>query len=310
VPTSSSLPTGRTRAWLQLLRPATVATALADVLTGAAVAGAGWPLGPAVQWLLVATACLYAGGIVLNDYFDRTLDATERPERPIPSGQIGAAAAGVTGAALSLAGIFAASQAGPAAALIATSTVVAVLSYDAWAKHRPFLGPANMGLCRALNLMLGVSATPATLATAWPLGLLPLGYIAAVTMVSRGEVQGGKRPVLVAAIGLVSTVVLALTGLVIVRAFVSNGSGNFTGLHTLWSLALVAWLAGRIFPALLRAARTLAPGDIRHAVRTGVLSLVLLNAVIAASYAGIIYSLAVLATGLLALALARLFAVT
>ena len=79
---------GRARAWLQLLRPANVATALADVLAGAAVAGAAWPPAPVVYWLLVATACLYAGGIVFNDYFDRTLDAIERPERPIPSGRI------------------------------------------------------------------------------------------------------------------------------------------------------------------------------------------------------------------------------
>ena len=40
------------------------------------------------------------------------------------------------------------------------------------------------------------------------------------------------------------------------------------------------------------------------------LSLVLLDAVIAAAYAGMIYSLAVLATALLAGWLARLFAVT
>src|SRR5215213_5958422 len=60
------------RAVLQLLRPANVATALADVLAGFALAGLGNR--SALPWLLLATAALYAGGIVLNDVFDRELD--------------------------------------------------------------------------------------------------------------------------------------------------------------------------------------------------------------------------------------------
>jgi 4-hydroxybenzoate polyprenyltransferase len=71
------------RACLQLLRPANVTTALADVLAGFAIAGLGNRA--ALPWLLLATAALYAGGIVLNDVFDREIDKLERPDRPIPS---------------------------------------------------------------------------------------------------------------------------------------------------------------------------------------------------------------------------------
>ena len=70
------------RPYLELMRPANVATALADVLAGYAVAGLGNPR--ALPWLLLSTACLYAGGVVLNDFFDRDVDRLERPERPIP----------------------------------------------------------------------------------------------------------------------------------------------------------------------------------------------------------------------------------
>jgi hypothetical protein len=45
-------------------------------------------------------------------------------------------------------------------------------------------------------------------------------------------------------------------------------------------------------------------------VRTGVLSLVLLDAAIAAGYAGVVYSFSIVATGVLAGWLARRFAVT
>jgi 4-hydroxybenzoate polyprenyltransferase len=303
---------GQLSAYLELLRPANVATSLADVLAGTAVAASGSAAvpGPGVGWLLAATACLYAGGIVLNDVFDREVDTRERPERPIPSGRVTVWQAAALGATLLVAGIAAGLAAGPVPAAVAAAVAVAVVAYDAWGKRHPFIGPVNMGLCRALNLMLGVAIVPSALAWAWPLGLLPLTYIAAVTMVSRGEVHGGKRPVIVAATGLVCLVGAALVGVVLSRMEVAPTARGFTPLHHAWALALCAWLLWRVIPAFLRAVGTSAPADVRNAVRTGVLSLVLLDAVIAASYAGIMSSLAVLATGLLAWWLARLFAVT
>lgn len=308
---SPNLRSGRLRACLELLRPANVATALADVLAGAAVgASAIETPPPGLGWLLLATAGLYAGGVVLNDVFDREVDARERPERPIPSGRVQAWQAATLSAGLLTGGIVAALAAGPAPAGIAVATAIAIVAYDAWGKRHPFIGPLNMGLCRALNLMLGVAIVPSALAWAWPLGLLPLTYIAAVTMVSRGEVHGGKRPVIVAATGLVSLVGVALLAIVLNRMEGSLTAQTFTSLHHVWALALAAALLWRVMPAFLRAAGTSAPADIRRAVRTGVLSLVLLDAVIAASYAGIMSSLAVLATGVLAWWLARLFAVT
>src|SRR6187402_2854277 len=96
-------PRSTRRAYLTLLRPANVVTALADVLAGAAVAGAPWS--PSMPWLLGSTACLYAGGVVMNDVADRAIDAVERPERPIPSGAVSAGAAGRLGLALLVAGV-------------------------------------------------------------------------------------------------------------------------------------------------------------------------------------------------------------
>ena len=52
------------------------------------------------------------------------------------------------------------------------------------------------------------------------------------------------------------------------------------------------------------------PAVIRRAVKAGVLSLVLVDSAIAASYAGPYYAAVVLGTGLVAGSLARLFSVT
>lgn len=296
----------RARGLLQLLRPANVATSLADVLAGAAVAGL--PFSSTLAWLLLATAALYAGGIVLNDYFDRELDRRERPERPIPSGRVGPVLAAALGGGLLLAGIAAASLAGAVPALVAVAITLTVLSYDGWGKHQVFLGPINMGMCRALNLMLGMSAVAGTITTYWPLGLIPLIYISAVTVVSRGEVHGSRRPVVLLGLSLVTSVVIGLAWLSWSpwpAAAVSSPESS-----RVWALGFTAWLAWRVLPAFWRASADPSPGPIRNAVRTGVLALVLVDAVIATAYAGIIYGLAVLAAGLLAWSLARLFAVT
>lgn len=290
------MPRHTTRAYLTLLRPANVATALADVLAGSAIAGSVDPR--ALPWLLLSTACLYAGGVVLNDVFDRDLDRVERPERPIPSGRVPVPAAAAFGAALLGAGILAAAQVNRAALLLAAAIAALVLLYDAWSKRRGAMGPINMGLCRALNLLLGAAAVPAALRSHWPVALIPFAYIVAVTALSRGEVHGGRTgPATFALISLSA----ALAGLTFLA--IRSEHALLTGLV----LVLLAW---RVVPPFAGARRTLDAGRIRLAVRTGVLSLVLVDAAIGTAFAGPVFGAWILATGLVAGWLAGRFAVT
>ena len=116
-------------AYLSLVRPPNITTALADVLAGYGVAGLGNP--SALPWLLVATACLYGGGVTLNDFFDRRLDQIERPERAIPSGRVPAAIAGSIGVLLLVSGVAAASRASATAAILALAIACLAVIYDA-----------------------------------------------------------------------------------------------------------------------------------------------------------------------------------
>ena len=284
------------RAYLELIRPANVVTALADVLAGYAVVGA--PDGGALPWLLGSTACLYAGGVVLNDVFDRRIDALERPERPIPSGRVSAGTAGALGATLLVAGVMFASQATMAAAGVAGGIAGLVVAYDAWAKRRGVAGPLAMGGCRGLNLLLGMAAAPAAMVAGWPLMLLPFVYIVAVTAVSRGEVHGGRATTSGVAFAAVAGVVAALMGLAA------------AGGPAVWGLAIAGLLAWRVLPPFWRAWRHPEPQLLRRAVRAGVLSLVFLDASLAATYAGGLYGLAVLLLAPAAYGLSRLYAVT
>uniref|UniRef100_UPI001E65DD69 UbiA family prenyltransferase n=1 Tax=Cellulomonas hominis TaxID=156981 RepID=UPI001E65DD69 len=88
---------------LELVRAPAVLTVLGDTVAGASAAGL--PVAGRRALLPLASACLYAGGMALNDWADRDLDAVERPERPVPSGRIGAGRALGVAAGLGAAGL-------------------------------------------------------------------------------------------------------------------------------------------------------------------------------------------------------------
>ncbi|MFY7889336.1 MAG: polyprenyltransferase, partial [Spirosomataceae bacterium] len=70
------------KTYLQLIRPANIVTAVADILAGISLSGFvfSWQLDKVIEvgLLIAATKMLYAGGIVFNDVFDAELDAIER----------------------------------------------------------------------------------------------------------------------------------------------------------------------------------------------------------------------------------------
>jgi 4-hydroxybenzoate polyprenyltransferase len=302
----------RVFAHVVLMRPANIITAVADILLGFAASGAvgrlhaeagavplGHPQLRALYWLVAATVGLYGGGVVLNDVFDADLDQVERPERPIPSGAASRRSAGLLGTGLLLGGIGAAAQASATSAWLAAAIAGLAVLYDARGKHHPLLGPLNMGACRGGNLLLGLSAVPGSPAQLWYLALIPVVYIAAITAVSRGEVNGGDKRVLLLSVGLYTLVISSVLGLL-----------RLPQAHAWYALPFLLLFAAMIFPPLLKALRSLRPPDVRQAVRAGVLALILLDATVAAGFAGWWYGLLVLALLPLSRWLAGRFAVT
>ncbi len=290
-------------AYLQLMRPANIITAWADILLGYAAAGAltmNENLNFVVLgWLILATTGLYGGGVVFNDVCDADLDAVERPERPIPSGRASLSGAILLGTGLLGMGIVAAAMVSGSSAILATIVAITALLYDKYGKHQTFLGPLNMGVCRGGNLLLGVSAVPAAVGDRWYLALIPIIYIAAITAISQGEVHGGRKITGIVAIALIGLVIGNIVGLGLLP--------EYTLLVTLPFLALFSAL---VLPPFVRAAITPSPELIQTAVKAGVLSLIVLDATIAAGFANWIYGLLLLALLPVSRFLARLFSVT
>ncbi|MHA8067606.1 UbiA-like protein EboC [Aquirufa sp. ROCK2-A2] len=293
---------GKVRAFLELTRPANVITALSDILAGMAIVGFTYGFKnyqiTSVLYLGLSSMCLYAGGVVFNDIFDRKLDAFERPERALPSGRIQLSESILGGLFLLLLGVLLAFSQSRLSGFIAVIIVILVILYDWKSKHNTFFGPFNMGLCRAFNLMLGMSVYELGVIEFGELLIVPLIYIFAITLVSRGEVHGSKPwPLWIAGI-LFLSVHLAQLNFAWEQhklAFILP----FIGLH--------AYL---LYIPLYKAIKQPIGPNIGKTVKAGVLSLIVMNAAwISASNQ---WYLAILVVALLPLSirLGKYFAVT
>lgn len=280
------------------MRPANIVTAVADILAGVSVAGFLWQ-GGNWWWLILATIGLYGGGVVFNDVFDADLDRVERPERPIPSGQVTIQQAAALGLALLLAGIACAFRVSIVSGFLAAAVALSALVYDKYAKHHSWLGPLNMGACRGGNLLLGISFSLLALEQYWWLVLIPVVFISDITLTSQGEVTGRNRRAIQLALGLDWIV---LGALVLLHVYT-----RFNVLHALPFLVLWAWMNTG---SKLKAIRQNEPALIMRAVKMGVLSLIPLNAALSAGFSGLLAGLLVLCLLPVSLGLARLFAVT
>lgn len=293
----------KTIGFLRLTRPANVVTSVSDVLAGIAISGVLLETDYAniflqIILLCIATIGLYGGGVVFNDVFDAALDRSERPERPIPSGVISLKEASALGTLLLLIGIGMAMWVSLISGLISISIAIAALVYNRWGKHHSFIGPLNMGLCRGLNLLLGISIVTSAIGQWWFLAFVPIIYIAAITMVSRGEVHGGSKKTLYFAAILYSIVIAAILFFTVKEKI------------QWWALIFLIAFAWMIFTALLKAIRKPLPANIGKAVKAGVLALILMNASWAAAFGFIYLAFVIILLLPLSLWLAKLFAVT
>ena len=310
--TTRTFTTQKLLAYAQLTRPANLVTAIADIMAGFAASGAmvalhSLPIAAwgetghvaSLFWLMLSTIGLYGGGVVFNDVFDAELDRVERPERPIPRGDASVRGASLLATSLLVLGVVAAWQVSELSAIIALTVALLAVLYDYWGKHQLIFGPINMGLCRGGNLLLGISAIPATVTHLWWLSFLPIAYIAAITMISRGEVHGGNRWALRGGFALYTSVIISLLLL-----------AGWLRISIEIVIPFLLLLGYFIYPPLIKALRTPEARYVGLAVKAGVLSLIVLDAALAATFAGWVYGLVVLLLLPISRWLAGRFAVT
>lgn len=288
------------RDYLQLIRPANVLTAVGDILAGAAIAG--WAGSTLVYWPLIllcfSSALLYAGGIVFNDIFDLAVDRIERPERVIPSGRISKNSAIALGIFCLATGVLLAFVVNIIAGVIACLVAVCAMLYDRFGKRHPWFGPVNMGMCRSLNLLLGMAVASALPGQWYLYAWVPLVYIFAITLISRGEVHGGRSNTIIASGVLYLTVI-------VFQFFIAARQHQLLPVSV--ALLLFAFM---IFPPLIRAIRTPSGKNIGKSVKAGVIGLIAMDAAWAASFGAYIIALVIFILLPISAFLGKRFAVT
>ncbi len=275
--------------WLRLARVSNLPTVWTNALVGTVLAGAEDTA--RILVVIVALSSFYTAGMLLNDAFDHAIDARERPQRPIPSGEVAPGTVFAVGFVGLLVGLLVlllavhgfAPATGWRPLLAGIALAGAILLYDWHHKGNP-LSPVLMAACRLLAYLTAGYAVATILPDALWLAALAGGcHVVGLTYVARQE--------------------------------------NLTRLENLWPLALLAvpllyglWLAthGVLpaalwlgFAACLGAAlswlRRRGPGDVPRAVVTMIAAIALLDGLFLA--AGGRTDLGVLAALLFALTL-------
>ena len=220
------------RAFARLLRLPNVFTAVADPLAGWFLVGGGSPAWN-IALLVGASACLYTAGIIYNDCFDYRLDCRERPERPLPCGEISRTTAATLATVLMIAGLGLALLAGNVALGIALFIAAMIFFYNSFAKHITLLGPLVLGSCRFANFLLGMRCSPPRL---WYAPAILAAYAIALTFIAQREVE---RPAVRA------TVKRLLLGIIVVDAILT---GDLVGSALVLSLLIPAFALGKLLP--------------------------------------------------------------
>jgi 4-hydroxybenzoate polyprenyltransferase len=256
---------------LRLGRVSNLPTVWTNTLAGIVLAGAD-VTDPKSVPLIVALSLFYVAGMYLNDAYDAEIDARERPERPIPSGEVSAETVFAVGfgmmalglALLAWVGYGAPGGTGIGPLMGGLGLGAAIVLYNRRHKDNP-LSPVLMGICRMLVYATAGLAVVEDLPSPLMIGaLLLLCYLIGLTYVAKQESLGEVRnlwPLLFLGAPVVYALAIALEG---------PGAAILCLIFAAWVGIALGFLARR------------QPGDVPRAVVSLIAGISLLDAVLIA----------------------------
>jgi len=166
----------------ELARPGNCVAAGVLTGTGAFVAGVEGAVGLAAI-AGVVTAVAVAAGNAINDYFDRDIDAVNRPDRPIPRGAVSARGALAVAAVWFLVAAALSTRLPPLAIGIAAVNLVALVTYTTLFKGTPGLGNALVAYLVGSTFLFGGAAVGA------PRAVVVLALLAGLSTFTREVIK-------------------------------------------------------------------------------------------------------------------------
>lgn len=206
------------------------------MLAAATMAG-GLDAGPTVE-ILAAMSLFYLGGMYLNDVFDRTIDARERPMRPIPAGLVASRTVFSTGCGMLVLGLALMARQGTGAFLAALLLAGLIIAYDL--HHKGFgLSPIVMGACRGVVYLGTALAAGSTMSGPVLMGAVALfAHVVGLTYAARQESLnriGSLWPLALLSIPIVVTLPLQTPEPMAVGAVAALATADVVALRTLHS---------------------------------------------------------------------------
>src|ERR1043165_8231940 len=278
--------------YAQLVRLPNTFTVMADILVGALATGMWMTRWHVLLCLLGASICLYWSGMVWNDYFDVNQDRRERPDRPLASGRVSLRTAYWLAWILMAAGLLLALAAGfrfykdrgewgreYRPIVIACELAVAIYLYDGVLKAT-IAGPVMMGLCRSLNILLGLSIMSGVLPFwGWLMALVIGIYVAGVTWFARTEATTSNQSVLIGAgVTMLAGLFLALT----VPALIVAMPGE--SVPSLFFPFVLAGFGLYLGAAIIVAVRRPEPKFVQPVIKKAIMGLIVLDALLASAF--------------------------
>ena len=246
------------------------------------------------MYLLLSSASLYAGGVIFNDLMDVEWDIINNPGKPIASGKANKKISLALGVFLTLIGISAAFTVSYLSGTISILIAIIAFLHNSFKNHIN-IGGLLLGMCRSLNLLLGMSIVYATISNYWFLALIPITYVGAVALLSGGAMLGSAKSTVEASLLILSIVLIGVLTLTFLP--------EFRLLHALPFLILFVAIT---FPGILKALYRPEPKEIQKASNKFIHSLFILEAGIASGFAGYEYGILILLLLPFSIALSRI----
>ncbi|MBU2869436.1 UbiA family prenyltransferase [Colwellia sp. E2M01] len=270
---------------LKLMRAPAGITAMSNILAASIItsqANLRWD----VLLLIMASVLFYFAGMILNDCFDYKEDLAERPQRPIPNGDISLKSAWMLGASFILAGLAFSFSYSVVSGVIGIALTTTIFLYNGFIKEG-LLGSMCMASCRYLNWLLGASFV-ALSSESFLLALPIFFYITGLTFLSKQETHARNKNSVVFCGSM-----LVLTGLASI--YLINVVFILSTVELTIAYSLMFIWAMLMLNKLLNVFKAFTPANIQQLIGFMVIGVIPLDALIVALSGEYILSLLILA---------------
>ena len=219
---------------------------------------------PGVLLLFVVVTLITAAGNVINDYFDAEIDLVNRPDRPIPSGQVSLPAARAYAVVLFFTGILVCFFTNELCIAIAVFNSILLIAYAARLKRTPLFGNIAVSFLAASMFLFGgaLNGLPGFFHV-MPFTVMTFFAMLARELVKDGEdVEGDKASGAVTIpirYGIKATMILALFCAVL-GVVASLAPYLWWGF---WYIIGILPVDGIILSACIKAVRCTTPSDVK-----------------------------------------------